>query len=189
MRSAVLDSSLELLPQLDSLHLFSNFNCNCYGMVGFERLPKSLPPEIWSQILDYIPRFESRYLLSVCSQFHDNIIRQLFSSIKIYFIGGDKGKKMLNTFYEDFTRETAEKLMRKSWEILNRISRDPQFAKVVKNITIVAYAEGLGIFERCKFLHIHLITYFSLLNSVRGKCFSIPPKPPYIPLGRLSSCV
>ena len=158
-------------------------------MVGLKRLPKSLPPEIWSQILDYIPRFESRYLLSVCSQFHDNIIRQLFSSVKIYFIGGDKGKKMLNTFYEDFANETAEKLMCKSWEILNRISRDPQFAKVVKNLTIVAYAEGLGIFERRAFFHTHAIPSFSLLNSIRGKYLSVPPKPPYIPLGRLSSSI
>lgn len=60
------------------------------------------------------------------------------------------GLQMLNTAHVDWTEEIAMKLMSKSWEILNHICLEPRFAKVVKSITVIAFADGQCIFERCK---------------------------------------
>ncbi|KAF8952514.1 hypothetical protein BDZ97DRAFT_1878187 [Flammula alnicola] len=109
---------------------------------------KKLPPEVWTQIIGDVPHPQLSNLLNVCSQFHDIVIRTLFSSIKVYFIGGEQGKSMLNTFHMDWVEETARKLMGKSWEILNHIRQEPSFARVVKSITVVAFSDGLSIFER-----------------------------------------
>lgn len=64
---------------------------------------------------------------------------------------------MLNTFHSDWMDEVARKLMRKSWDILNHICQDPRFASVVKSITVIAYSDGLSIFERSG-------DFYSLLN-------------------------
>lgn len=109
---------------------------------------KTLPPEVWDQVIEELPQAYLPPLLGVSSQFHDIVIRFLFSSVKIYFIGGERGQRMLNTFYPDWMNDIARKLMCKSWEILNHICQDPRFAKVVKSITIIAYSNGLSIFER-----------------------------------------
>jgi len=120
---------------------------------------KALPAEVWDQVIGEIPQVNLPPLLGVSSQFHDITIRFLFSSVKIYFIGGEQGQRMLNTFYPDWMNEVARKLMCKSWEILNHICQDPRFAKVVKSISVIAYSDGLSIFERSEdfyslFLHI-----------------------------------
>ncbi|KAF9486032.1 hypothetical protein BDN70DRAFT_822873 [Pholiota conissans] len=109
---------------------------------------RSMPPEIWSHVLDNVPRTLLPNLLSVCSQFHDIAIRTIFASIKIYFLGGRRGMEALNTFDTSWTAETATKLICKSWEILNRICQDPQFARVVKSITVIAFSDGLGMIEK-----------------------------------------
>jgi len=111
---------------------------------------KTLPPEVWDKVIGELPHLYLPPLLGVSSQFHDITIRFLFSSVKIYFIGGDRGQTMLNTFYPDWMNEVARKLMCKSWGILNHICQDHRFARVVKSITVIAYSDGLSIFERSK---------------------------------------
>ena len=111
----------------------------------------TFPPEIWSHILNNIPRSYQPQLLHVSSLFHDIVIKSLFASIKIYFIGGAEGMTMLHTIYMDWMRDIAVKLMCKSWEILNHIVQEPRFANVVKSITVVAFSDCLSVFERCEF--------------------------------------
>jgi hypothetical protein len=136
---------------------------------------RTFPPEIWSQVLENVPEIQLPNLLGVCSLFHDVVIRTIFASIKVYFFGGKRAMEVLNTFDMDWTTETATKLISKSWEILNRICRDPHFAKVVKSITIVAFTDGLGMLERCKailtcgmefLLNIVLVTVANVLSFV-----------------------
>jgi len=111
----------------------------------------TFPPEIWSQILKHIPKSYQPQLLHVSSLFHDIVIKLLFASIKIYFIGGPEGLRMLNTLHSDWMEDTAIKLMCKSWELLNHIVQEPRFANVVKSITVIAFSDGLSVFERCEF--------------------------------------
>ncbi|KAF9529719.1 hypothetical protein CPB83DRAFT_852050 [Crepidotus variabilis] len=108
----------------------------------------ALPPEVWSHVLRESPKSSLVSLLSVCSIFHDIAVRYLFSSIKIYFVGVRRGEVMLNTNHRHWVEEVARKLMIKSWELLNHISEEPSFARVVKSLTVISFADGFSIFER-----------------------------------------
>jgi hypothetical protein len=112
----------------------------------------TFPPEIWSHVLSNIPKSRQLQLLHVSSLFHDIVIKSLFASVKIYFIGGDKGLEMLHTLLPDWMEDTAIKLMCRSWDLLNHIVQEPRFANVVKSITVIAFSDGLSLFERCEFL-------------------------------------
>jgi hypothetical protein len=107
-----------------------------------------LPPEVWNHVLKLIPKPNLPQLLGVCSLFHDIIIRFVFSSIKIYFIGVNRGQDMLNSYNREWVDETAQKFMSNSWEILNHICQEPRFARIVKSMTVVAFGDGLSIFEK-----------------------------------------
>lgn len=80
--------------------------------------------------------------------FHDIIIQELFSSIKVWFIGQNRGGAMLNMTDGHWIEEVARKLMIKSWEILNRICEEPAFAKLVRTVSVMAFSDGLSIFEK-----------------------------------------
>ena len=112
----------------------------------------NLPPEVWARVLEEVPRPYLPALLAVCSQFHDIAIRRLFASIKIYFMGGKRAQKMLNTNDAYWVDSIAIDFMRKSWEMLNHIRHDRRFSRVVKSVTVIAFADGLSVFERSKFL-------------------------------------
>ena len=147
---------------------------------------KTFPPEVWNQVIGELPQIYLPPLLGVSSQFHDITIRFLFSSVKIYFIGGERGQKMLNTFYPDWMEEVAHKLMHKSWEILNHICQDPRFAKVVKSITVIAYSNGLSIFEQSEDFY-PLFKIFKLTSfcfSDRRECAFVRTKPSNFSLDR-----
>lgn len=133
-----------------------------------------LPPEVWSQIVLNIPSSHVSPLLHVSRMFHEFAIAILFSAIKIYFIGGHSALQMLNTFHEDFVQDTVEKLMTTSWALLRHITRLPSFAKVVRSITVVAFADSQSIFEqRISFylgmLLMHYPTYKHFAGLVRGR--------------------
>ena len=115
----------------------------------------TFPPEIWSQVLYNVPKSHQLQLLHVSSLFHDILIKSLFASVKIYFIGGDRGLSMLHTKLPDWMEDIAERAMHKSWELLNHILQEPRFANAVKSITVIAFSDGLSLFERCEFLLIH----------------------------------
>jgi len=108
----------------------------------------TLPVEVWGHILKQIPKRNQPQLLSVCSLFHDIVVCSLFESIKIYFIGLIRGSPMLNTLNDEWIGEISGRLMTKSWELLNHICQEPRFARVVKEITIIAFGDGLCLYER-----------------------------------------
>lgn len=120
----------------------------------------AFPPEIWSHILNNIPKSHQTQLLHVSSLFHDIVMKSLFASIKIYFIGGSEGLTMLSTIYLDWMEDVADRLMCKSWELLNHIVQERRFANVVKSITVIAFSDGLSVFERCE-LYLLLKILFS----------------------------
>ncbi len=120
------------------------------GIMSIAFTGSALPLEIWSHILKEVPKHNLSPLLGVCSTFHDIAVRYLFSSIKIYFIGGYRGVNMLNAPEEGWLEEISQRLMTKSWEILNHISQDPRFASIVRSITVIAFGQGCSVFEQCR---------------------------------------
>ena len=146
----------------------------------------TFPPEIWSHVVNNVPKSHQLQLLHVSSLFHDIVIKSLFASVKIYFIGGARGLKMLHTKLPDWMEDIAIKLMCKSWELLNHIIQEPRFANVVKSVTVIAFSDGLSVFERCEvylFLN-HLFSSTSPLDVISG-CSRIikgPSESPYLSL-------
>ena len=124
----------------------------------------NLPPEVWARVLDEVPQPHLLPLLSVCSQFHDIAIRRLFASIKVYFMGGKRAQNMLNHNDPYWVDSVAIDFMRKSWEMLNHIRQDRRFARAVKSVTVIAFADGLSVFERSKLLVLLLPTNSSLIT-------------------------
>ncbi|KAF9047441.1 hypothetical protein BJ165DRAFT_1344136 [Panaeolus papilionaceus] len=111
-------------------------------------MTSNLPIEIWNSILKQVPKSQISTCINVCSLFRGLALPILFSSIRIYLIGSNSGLSMLNTTDAEWMEETALKLMGRSWALLNRICRDPIFAKGVRSLTIVAFMDGLAIFEK-----------------------------------------
>ena len=139
-------------------------------------------------MLNNVPKSHQLQLLHVSSLFHDIVIKSLFASVKIYFISGEKGMEMLHTKLPDWMEDIAMKLMCKSWELLNHIIQEPRFANVVKSVTVIAFSDGLSLFERCEF-YLFLITIFcphpplySDDISGCGQSIKSPSESPYLSL-------
>jgi hypothetical protein len=113
-------------------------------------MANALPVEIWNKIIEYLPSAHQRDVLLVSRFFHDVAVRLLFSFIRIYFIGGDHAFTMLDTDDAQYTQETMELLMHRSWEILNHIAQEPNFARVVRSISVHAFTSDKTIFEQRK---------------------------------------
>ena len=147
----------------------------------------TFPPEIWSHVLNNVPKSHQLQLLHVSSLFHDIVIKSLFASVKIYFIGGAKGLEMLHTKLPDWMEDIAIKLMCKSWELLNHIVQEPRFANAVKSITVIAFSDGLSLFERCEFYLFLLIIcshpplYLGVISGC-GQIIKGPSESPYLSL-------
>ncbi|TFK44928.1 hypothetical protein BDQ12DRAFT_673828 [Crucibulum laeve] len=110
--------------------------------------PRAFPPEIWSQVFQHLPKSHQKNLLAISRVFHDVAIPFVFSSIKIYFMSGGAGRPIVDTSDPSFYEATCERLMRRSWEILHYIARQPNFARVVKSVTVIAFTDSSSIFEQ-----------------------------------------
>ncbi|KAF7782724.1 hypothetical protein Agabi119p4_2100 [Agaricus bisporus var. burnettii] len=109
--------------------------------------PQHIPPEIWSQAISWLPLAHQKTMLSVSRFFHDIALPFVFSSVRLYVLGGSETFDMLETHQADFALETEHVLMRRSWEIQHRILDDPHFALLVKDMTVVIFTESQAIFE------------------------------------------
>ncbi|KAI9060346.1 hypothetical protein FKP32DRAFT_1595425 [Trametes sanguinea] len=109
-----------------------------------------LPLELWRLIIEFAPAADQRACLFVSKSFHDIALYNLFSRVTIWF-------GLWKVQWPDFPDEGSEEEERlwtqrniASWEILRRIARDAAFAKIVKDLSVRAYAQGDRIFEmRC----------------------------------------
>jgi hypothetical protein len=90
---------------------------------------------------------DKKCLLQVSRFFHDTALPFVFSSVKIYILGGYETLQMLDTNNESFAWDVEERLMRRSCEILLHILVDAKFARLVKDITLVVYTEYSASFE------------------------------------------
>ncbi|KAJ7686575.1 hypothetical protein B0H17DRAFT_1136879 [Mycena rosella] len=108
----------------------------------------TLPVELWTDIVHYLPPSRRRDMLRVSRLLHDITIRFVFATVKIYFMHGEHGFFMLNTENERYVRETADYLLNRSWELLHCIITKPLFASVVKCLSVHAFTDGPTVFEQ-----------------------------------------
>lgn len=138
---------------IDSRWLRRVVACGLSSSLIYRTCAMSTPvlfPEIWSNILQFVPLFEQGKLLQVSRLFHDIAVPLVFSEIKIYFIGGDGAYTFLSTTHDEFKEEVTSKLMTQSYQLLRRITTDPSFAWIVKSVTVISSSDSESLFERCK---------------------------------------
>ena len=103
--------------------------------------------ELLALIIGDACKADQRTCLSVCRTWRKIGIGVLFSVVQIYFGFG------LENIWRDhkdpyYSSEGEITKMSCSWEILDRIGDDPDFAWAVKKIVILAFAKGHTVFER-----------------------------------------
>ncbi|KAF9446523.1 hypothetical protein P691DRAFT_673428 [Macrolepiota fuliginosa MF-IS2] len=109
--------------------------------------PHPFPPEVWSQAVSWLPLSHQKPLLEVSRFFHDITLPFVFSSVKLYILGGSGALDMLDTNNRAFSWDTEQKLVHRTWEILHRILDDVRFARMVRDVTLVAFVDSPAIFE------------------------------------------
>jgi hypothetical protein len=107
----------------------------------------TLPVEMWTDIVQYLPPARRRDMLRVSRLLHDIAIRFVFATVKIYFMHQEPAFYMLNTENERYVRETSDYLLNRSWEMLHCIITKPLFANVVKTLSVHAFTDGPAVFD------------------------------------------
>ncbi|OSC98335.1 hypothetical protein PYCCODRAFT_1397227 [Trametes coccinea BRFM310] len=110
-----------------------------------------LPLELWRLIIEFAPNADQRTCLFVSQSFHEIALYNLFSRVIIWF---GLWKVQWSEFPDEGREEEDALLMSQrnntSWEILRRITRDAAFARIVKDLSVRAYAMDDRVFEmRC----------------------------------------
>lgn len=125
-------------------------------------LGPDLFPELWTKtfrILDYHDWMRLRH---VCHAFNVIVSPLLFSSPRIFIVesrenniclfsslhAGLSNRECLER--EKYNYEKAERLSIKSWEILDHITRNPNFASLVRVMNVYAFCSSSAVFECCK---------------------------------------
>ncbi|KAI1783446.1 hypothetical protein LXA43DRAFT_977125 [Ganoderma leucocontextum] len=107
---------------------------------------KSLPPEIWGLVVNELGRSDQRTSLALSKLHHDFAVRSLFAHITIYF----------GQWMPDHITATTEELHfqeKITLDILRHIQLFPEFASLVKKISIQAYLHrGYGTIVRTEAL-------------------------------------
>ncbi|KAK2463104.1 hypothetical protein APHAL10511_004759 [Amanita phalloides] len=104
-----------------------------------------LPPETWAEVFRNLDHPDWIQLRQVCRAFGTIGAKSLFSSIRIYLFRTDtygalgEGLETVDE-REEVIGGPAKGLTVKSWEILDHITRNPNFAVLVR--TLIVYANG-----------------------------------------------
>ncbi|CDO76664.1 hypothetical protein BN946_scf184752.g2 [Trametes cinnabarina] len=111
-----------------------------------------LPVELWRLIIEDLPSADQRSCLLVSKLFHDVALGHVFSRVTIWFGHWTTQWQGLPPDMNFAPDEEDELLFIRrnhaSYELLRRISRDAAFARLVKDLSIRAYASEDGIFEK-----------------------------------------
>lgn len=118
---------------------------------------ESLPPEIWQLIVSLLDREDQKTWRTLSKFHHDSATRTLFAHINVYF-----GLWVQNHMPISRSHDVLSEVQLKNnvtWDILRHISLFPDFANVVKTISVKAYLSvgfGLGgdIFHTREFIYI-----------------------------------
>lgn len=113
-----------------------------------------LPTETWTHIIQYLRYSHQMPFLHVSRAFHAITIRFVFSAIRIYFVGKESAEFLATSHGPPLpAAEVLEQNMQRSWEILQYIKDNPEFASVVRTVSVVAVADSQSIFEKRESFH------------------------------------
>ncbi|KAI0640854.1 hypothetical protein C8Q79DRAFT_920710 [Trametes meyenii] len=107
-----------------------------------------IPLELWHLILQSIPRDDQRNCLHVSRTLHSIAQAILFARVTITF--GLWRVQGPTTGTDEDDPDDAHELERHetiSWQILRHITKDPEFAGVIKKLYVRSYAAGYAVFQ------------------------------------------
>lgn len=123
-------------------------------MVVSTLVASELPTETWTHIIQSLQYSHQIPLLHVSRAFHAITIRFVFAAIRIYLVGKESAEFLATSYGPPPpSEEILERGMQRSWEILQHIKDNPEFASVVKTVSVVAMADSHSVFEKRKLLH------------------------------------
>ena len=107
---------------------------------------RPLPPELWGLVIDRLDSEEQRTCLFVCKLLHDFALKALFAHITVYFC-----LWMMDYGALGIPDEKLEEMRRRNettFDLLRHISLSPDFARLVKELSVRAFVGGGdGIFH------------------------------------------
>ncbi|KAK2463103.1 hypothetical protein APHAL10511_004758 [Amanita phalloides] len=135
---------------------------------AYSQLPLELPLELWRETFRVLDRHDWMRLRYVCQKFNSVASQLLFSSIRI-FITNEEDWPLLQL------PDLPTRIMSKSWEILDCISRDPKFAAVVRVMNVYAFCDSFSTFETlCLANALRKLPYLHTFRWLGGP-LEIPP--------------
>ncbi|KAI0323832.1 hypothetical protein GY45DRAFT_1399634 [Cubamyces sp. BRFM 1775] len=103
-----------------------------------------LPLELWHTIVQFLPREGQRTVLLVSRSLHDIVLPLLFSHITIRFGLWKPDCEDPGSYYKYMDEEDLEQYHTISSQIMRRIAHEPDFARVVKVLSVLC-AAGYGV--------------------------------------------
>lgn len=152
-RSARLESRISDLAPFNFLPSPARSVSNPSYRILSGTMQHEIPVEIWALVIADTCKADQRTCLSVSRTWRKIAISLVFSTVQIHFGFGLENpwrdeQHPYRSSHEEITK------MSRSWEILDRIGDDPDFARVVKRIVVLAFAKGHTIFERRKYIKV-----------------------------------
>ncbi|KAJ3575270.1 hypothetical protein NP233_g1208 [Leucocoprinus birnbaumii] len=112
----------------------------------------SLPTELLSEVICCLSPRHQKCLLGVSRLFRDLVLPQIFQFITIFMLLGPHSTDDLLEFPNgsglgDRSEAIHQKLMQRSWEVLDRICDDREFASSVKEMQLVVYTRECTCYD------------------------------------------
>jgi hypothetical protein len=123
----------------------------------------TIPPELMTAVIQYLPRSDRRTLLSVSRYFHDVAVQFVFRTVHIYL--GEWANLRALEWWNPPPNTTDNR----SWELLYHILYDPHFANVVRKVVVHGPTDN-----KCGL-------------DLTG-CQSVPPSAPFFLALNISAC-
>ncbi|KAI0742233.1 hypothetical protein C8Q80DRAFT_1272944 [Daedaleopsis nitida] len=124
-----------------------------------------LPYELWEQILHQLPRSDQRACLGVSKIVHDVALPLVFSRITVFFGCWQFANDPVALEYSTWSQQDrdAHKRNLNTTDLLRHIVQEPEFAKLVKEMSVAAFAFPYAIAERTSLLealrHLNLSSF------------------------------
>ena len=135
---------------------------------------KQLPTELWYRVIQSLPIKDQKTCLSVSKMHHDIAQKYVFSHVIITLGLWRKDDEIMREIDFGLAPDTdevtkASRVAKRNYALLRHIARTPEFAQLVKKLTVRAYSlfeDSPMIYEICESIPAE-ICYMSDIASFR----------------------
>ena len=111
------------------------------------------PPEVWQEIISYLPKTDIRNCRLVSNVFSCLSTPVLFTSLTITFGAYDCVDKWGSSISVSDKRKEGRAIEQAAQlALVDRIASDPPFASLIRSLRICVYEDGVARSQRCELL-------------------------------------